>query len=275
MRTQLSRLVWIIPGALLLMGAHHATAQDLSRMSTREMLLKIRTMNVDQMNQIVQSTDRDTMAQIIRSMDSQTMSQVVRSLDPNTMSEIAKRLLSEFARVRPKSVAETSRDSESQSLLGDPGNESTAALLDGLEGRNRAQGSRVPEDVQEEQMYLTGIAVITHPSNPVDELTLDQIRKFYTGEYDNWSQVGGHNLPVKVMTGVEMPGVQAKPTANASVSTFASSVFIGVASTSGALGFVSLMQSRQLRFIGGHDAVKTIAVRNEMLTRGVKTAQSD
>ena len=64
---------------------------------------------MDQMSQIVRNMDRDTMTQIIQSMDSQTMSQIVRSLDPNTMSEIAKRVLVEFAKVRPKSVTATSR----------------------------------------------------------------------------------------------------------------------------------------------------------------------
>jgi phosphate transport system substrate-binding protein len=272
MRTQLKKLLWMVPGALLLMVAHHANAQDLSKMSTREMLLKIRTMNAGQMNQIVRSMDRHAMAQILQSMDSQTISQVVRSLDPNTMSEIAKRISDEFTRVRPIFVAETSRGSESQPRPSARRNEISAAPLAGPELQNRAQDGHVPEEVLDEQMNLTGMAVITHPSNPVDELTKDQIRKIYTGEYDNWSQVGGPNLPVKVMTVAETPGVQAKPTANASVSTFASSVFLGVASTSGAVGFVSLMQSRQLRFIGGHDAVKSIAVRIEMLTQRVKTA---
>ena len=45
-----------------MMGAHWANAQDLGGMTTRDMLLKVRTMNVDQMNQIVRTMDRDQMA---------------------------------------------------------------------------------------------------------------------------------------------------------------------------------------------------------------------
>src|SRR5512135_347371 len=95
MKIQLRKLLWIVPGALIMMGAHHANAQDFGRMNTRDMLLKIKTMTADQMSQIVRNIDRDTMTQIIRSMDSHTMTQIVRSLDPNTMSEIAKRILVE------------------------------------------------------------------------------------------------------------------------------------------------------------------------------------
>ena len=82
MKIQLRKLLWIVPGALILMGAHFANAQDLSRMNTRDMLLKIKTMNVDQMSQIVRNMDRDTMTQIIRSMDSQAMTQIVTEPRP-------------------------------------------------------------------------------------------------------------------------------------------------------------------------------------------------
>ncbi|MGI6004450.1 MAG: PstS family phosphate ABC transporter substrate-binding protein [Christensenellales bacterium] len=37
---------------------------------------------------------------------------------------------------------------------------------------------------------------ITHRDNPVDSLTVEQIRKIYTGEITNWSQVGGEDMPV-------------------------------------------------------------------------------
>lgn len=36
-----------------------------------------------------------------------------------------------------------------------------------------------------------GIAVIVHPSNPVNELTIEQLRKIYIGASANWRDVGG------------------------------------------------------------------------------------
>ncbi|OGC92413.1 MAG: phosphate-binding protein [candidate division Zixibacteria bacterium RBG_16_53_22] len=40
---------------------------------------------------------------------------------------------------------------------------------------------------------LDGIAVFSHESNPVKELTLDQLKGIYTGEITNWKQVGGES----------------------------------------------------------------------------------
>jgi phosphate transport system substrate-binding protein len=45
-----------------------------------------------------------------------------------------------------------------------------------------------------------GIAVVVNPANPVDSLTLEQIAKVYTGAYDQWSQVGGPEEPILVLS---------------------------------------------------------------------------
>lgn len=46
-------------------------------------------------------------------------------------------------------------------------------------------------------------------SNPVDSLTVDQIRKIYTGEYTNWSEVGGDDVPIEAFTHGDWSGSQA------------------------------------------------------------------
>jgi phosphate transport system substrate-binding protein len=40
------------------------------------------------------------------------------------------------------------------------------------------------------------IAVIVHPDNPVQRLTLRQISDIYSGRISNWSQVGGEDRPI-------------------------------------------------------------------------------
>jgi phosphate transport system substrate-binding protein len=40
------------------------------------------------------------------------------------------------------------------------------------------------------------IAVIVNPTNPVSKLTLQQLSDIYSGKYNNWSQVGGEDLPI-------------------------------------------------------------------------------
>jgi len=44
------------------------------------------------------------------------------------------------------------------------------------------------------------IAVVVHPSNPVDGLTLRQISDIYTGRFTNWSQVGGEDRPIVLLS---------------------------------------------------------------------------
>lgn len=40
------------------------------------------------------------------------------------------------------------------------------------------------------------IAIIVHPENPVNQLTIDQISAIYSGQISNWSEVGGENRPI-------------------------------------------------------------------------------
>jgi phosphate transport system substrate-binding protein len=44
------------------------------------------------------------------------------------------------------------------------------------------------------------IAVVVHPSNPVDGLTLQQISAIYTGEITNWREVGGEDRPIVLLS---------------------------------------------------------------------------
>lgn len=54
--------------------------------------------------------------------------------------------------------------------------------------------------VREVEVGYDGIAVIVHPSNPVQGLTLEQLADIYTGKITNWNQVGGKNLPLLVLS---------------------------------------------------------------------------
>ncbi len=40
------------------------------------------------------------------------------------------------------------------------------------------------------------IAIIVHHDNPIERLTIDQISAIYSGEFDNWAQVGGEDRPI-------------------------------------------------------------------------------
>lgn len=45
---------------------------------------------------------------------------------------------------------------------------------------------------------LDGVAIVVNPENPVADLTLEQIAAIFTGEINNWSQLGGQDAPIAV-----------------------------------------------------------------------------
>ncbi len=47
---------------------------------------------------------------------------------------------------------------------------------------------------------LDAIAVVVHPSNPVEGLTLPQLSAIYTGQITNWRQVGGEDRPIVLLS---------------------------------------------------------------------------
>lgn len=45
-----------------------------------------------------------------------------------------------------------------------------------------------------------GIVVVTHPSNKVKDLTMEQVKQIFTGEVTNWSEFGGDDLEIVVVS---------------------------------------------------------------------------
>ncbi len=77
-----------------------------------------------------------------------------------------------------------------------------AALINGT--TDIAEASRPMKDSEKEQLLknrslstfelpvaLDGLAVYVHEKNPITELTLEQLKKIYTGAVKNWKEVGG------------------------------------------------------------------------------------
>lgn len=56
---------------------------------------------------------------------------------------------------------------------------------------------------------LDGIAVIVHPDNNIDNLTLEEVTKIFKGEIYNWSQVGGADAEIIVVSREEGSGIRS------------------------------------------------------------------
>lgn len=53
-----------------------------------------------------------------------------------------------------------------------------------------------------------GVAVIVNPESKVEDLTIEQIKKIYTGEIKNWKDVGGEDAPIVVVSREEGSGTR-------------------------------------------------------------------
>jgi len=53
-----------------------------------------------------------------------------------------------------------------------------------------------------------GIAVVVHPSNPVSEITMEQIKQVFAGEITNWSELGGADAPITIYNREEGSGTR-------------------------------------------------------------------
>jgi phosphate transport system substrate-binding protein len=54
---------------------------------------------------------------------------------------------------------------------------------------------------KEFKVALDGIAIIVNAANPVESLTVDQVRDVFSGRIRNWCELGGPDLAIKVMFG--------------------------------------------------------------------------
>ncbi len=95
-------------------------------------------------------------------------------------------------------------------VIGSSAGNGFEALLEG--NADIALGSRVISAEEQKKasakgLVLTnkligysGMAVMTNPRNTIDELTLEQLRKVFTGEYTNWKQLGGPDAQIRTLS---------------------------------------------------------------------------
>jgi phosphate transport system substrate-binding protein len=54
--------------------------------------------------------------------------------------------------------------------------------------------------IEELVIAYDGIVVVAHPTNPVKDLTMEQIKQIFTGEITNWKDVGGKDMEIVVVS---------------------------------------------------------------------------
>jgi len=116
----------------------------------------------------------------------------------DTMVILGQRLAEEYMKANPGMVVQVNGGGTGTGI---------AALINGTV--DLAQASRPMKDdekqqaakargaeVVEQAVALDGLAVFVHESNPLQSLTIAQIRDIFQGKVTNWSQVGGPNAQI-------------------------------------------------------------------------------
>lgn len=132
----------------------------------------------------------------------------------------------------------------------------------GMASRELKEGEQT-EGMEVFQIAVDVLAIIVHPSNSVENLSLDDLRGIYEGEITNWADVGGPDMEITPIVREVTSGTRGAfdeivleggdPTEAAEAQITAGEVHTRVAETEGAIGYVGFGH------IGGED-VKVISI---------------
>lgn len=64
------------------------------------------------------------------------------------------------------------------------------------------------KSLKEFKLAIDGIAVIVNPANGINDLSMEQIRKIYSGEISDWSEAGGKAGKITIVTREEGSGTR-------------------------------------------------------------------
>nr|WP_312216797.1 phosphate ABC transporter substrate-binding protein [Clostridioides sp.] len=120
----------------------------------------------------------------------------------------------------------------------------------GMTSRDLKDGEKQAK-LEETQIAIDGIAVITNKVNKVKDLTMEQIKDIYTGKITNWKEVGGEDSPIVVVSREDGSGTREgfetivgydaeELTSNALISDGSGNIKTTVAGNKDSVGYISL-----------------------------------
>ncbi len=125
----------------------------------------------------------------------------IQNKGSDTLVNLALAWAEAYAQIRPE---------VSISVTGGGSGTGIAALINGTVDIANASRAMKPEEIEvarangieprEFVVALDAIAIVVHPENPIDHLTLEQIALIYTGQITNWSEVGSYDRPIVLLS---------------------------------------------------------------------------
>jgi phosphate transport system substrate-binding protein len=135
----------------------------------------------------------------------------------------------------------------------------------------------------ETAVALDGVAIVVNPENPVDVLTKNQLKAIYTGEISNWSQLGGLDVNILILSRESNSGTyvffqeyvleKQDYSVRARLMPATSSIIHSVEGDRGAIGYIGLGYAED-----AGDMVKVVGVkaddRSDAIIPSVETVSS-
>ncbi len=130
-----------------------------------------------------------------------------------------------------------------------------------IKSKEQANLSQKFGSVTEHPIALDALAIVTNPNNPIDNLTIDQIAKIFSGEVTNWQEIGGNDAAISLFSRDDKSGtwdtfksLVLKPFDKQLAVTskrFESSIELveNVTNTPGAIGFVGVAYVNQSKLL--------------------------
>jgi phosphate transport system substrate-binding protein len=210
------------------------------------------------MIRIIRLAGRDQLMFIVRNMDTRTLASILRNIDAEKMARVIHVLAEEQFLAYDSQQGKQFKQQES------PANTNPQELCepDKKIEPGIATDNNQPLAAEEESPVEIdrSISVIIHPSNPIKELSTRQLKQLFSGDVTNWNQLGGPDLPLKMVTAHSRLGVSMHP-GHFIRTPFYSLVVVGVAGTLGAVGLIRTQNERQRSFLNNHSAVKTLGIK--------------
>lgn len=134
-------------------------------------------------------------------------------------------------------------------------------------------------DAIEQTVAFDGISIVVNPRNPLNEVTLDQLKQMYTGKVTDWKQVGGAAGPIQLLSRESSSGtyqffqehvLNKEKYAKAMMSLTATTAIINTtAKDAGSIGYAGLGYAD-----GAKDRIKILKVKKDDKSPAVEPSEA-
>jgi phosphate transport system substrate-binding protein len=135
------------------------------------------------------------------SSNSQEISGVIAESGSTTVQPLAERLADSFMDKNPH---------VNVIIQGGGSSVGIKAAYEGIVDIGASSRELTPDDPPVEKFLLAkdGIAVIVNPANPIDNLSIEQVRNVFSGNISNWNEVGGADHEIHLVAREEGSGTR-------------------------------------------------------------------